>query len=251
MKTLLLPRNGVYAGSLRLVNGPVPMQTKDESDLVPAIEGFPDILLHRQAAANLQVLLRAIGAGGEIVPVSGYRSAQEQTDIYQTSLAQSGEVFTRRFVALPYHSEHQTGLAIDLAQRQADIDFICPAFPNTGVCGAFRKAAPAYGFIERYPAGKEAVTGISHEPWHFRYIGTPHAAIMTQKGLTLEEYLILLHDHPWPNRPLVFQEGEAICKLGYLPAKESGPTVVSFPENAAYTISGDNQAGFIVTCWEN
>ena len=46
-----------------------------------------------------------------------------------------------------------------------------------------------YGFILRYPSGKEYITGIEYEPWHFRYVGTPHSEIMTFKGLTLEEYL--------------------------------------------------------------
>ena len=62
--------------------------------------------------------------------------------------------------------------------------------PYEGICQRFRELAPLYGFIERYPANKEAVTGIAHEPWHFRYVGRPHAQRMTDLGLTLEEYLI-------------------------------------------------------------
>ena len=58
-----------------------------------------------------------------------------------------------------------------------------------GIFGRFRRMAPEYGWILRYPAGKEAITRISSEPWHFRYVGTPHARILSEQGLVLEEYL--------------------------------------------------------------
>ena len=84
---------------------------------------------------------------------------------------ENGEEFTNQFVARPGHSEHQTGLAIDLGLKQPDIDFLRPYFPYKGICQTFRELSTDYGFIERYPAGKEAITGIAHEPWHFRYVG--------------------------------------------------------------------------------
>ncbi len=114
---------------------------------------------------------------------------EEQTQIYEDSLRENGGEFTKKFVALPGCSEHQTGLAIDLGLCKEEIDFICPDFPYEGICQKFRQMAPDYGFVERYPAGKEKVTGIGHEPWHFRYVGRPHARIMTDRGLVLEEYL--------------------------------------------------------------
>ena len=109
--------------------------------------------------------------------------------IYTDSLRENGPEFTAKFVAMPGHSEHLTGLAIDLGLRQPKIDFIRPAFPYEGICQKFRELAPAYGFIERYPKGKEHITGIAHEPWHFRYVGTPYSETMAFKGMTLEEYL--------------------------------------------------------------
>lgn len=83
---------------------------------------------------------------------------------------------------------HETGLAIDVGKELEEVDFICPEFPYEGVCQIFRELAPMYGFIERYPKGKEAVTGIAKEPWHFRYVGYPHARIIQNLGMTLEEY---------------------------------------------------------------
>ena len=141
-----------------------------EQDLIPVHKDYPEILMEREAAEALSRLMEKMDGWKYIVPVSGWRSMEEQQTIYDDSL-------------------RDTGLAIDLGLRQKEIDFIRPAFPYDGICQTFRELAPAYGFIERYPAGKEAITGIAHEPWHFRYVGTPHAEAVTKAGLTLEEYL--------------------------------------------------------------
>lgn len=84
----------------------------------------------------------------------------------------------------------RTGLAIDLGENVPELDFIRPSFPDTGICGTFRARAAEFGFILRYPKGKEAVTGIGWEPWHFRYVGVPFAREIADRGLTLEEYLL-------------------------------------------------------------
>lgn len=161
--------------------------------LVPVHPRTPSILMRSSAAVMLSRLMQDIHGWKGIVPVSGWRSREEQQAIWDSSLQENGLTFTQKYVALPGHSEHQTGLAIDLGLRQEHIDFICPEFPDTGICRLFREKAPDYGFILRYPPGKEHITGISHEPWHFRYVGRPHAQIMEQKGLTLEEYVALIH----------------------------------------------------------
>lgn len=145
-------------------------------------------LMEREAAEALMALLKEIEAGDGIVAVSGYRSEEEQKEVYAQSLRENGAEFTKKYVARPGHSEHQTGLAIDLGERREYVDYIAPEFPYTGLCGRFRENAARYGFIERYPKGKEHITGIAHEPWHFRYVGREHAEAMQREGLTLEEY---------------------------------------------------------------
>lgn len=126
---------------LILVNAKFPMCTAEPSDLASVSAAFPEIMLRQKAQTALQNLLLAIGSGGKIVLVSGYRSYVEQTQIYESSLVENGEDFTKKFVALPGCSEHQTGLAIDLAMNQEVIDFIRPDFPYDGICGEFRKLA--------------------------------------------------------------------------------------------------------------
>lgn len=175
--------------SLILVNGLYPCPADAERDLIPVCADHPDILLEREAVRALSRIMEQLGGWGSIVPVSGWRSSEEQLALYGHSLRENGPEFTEKFVAAPGHSEHETSLAIDLGLRQAEIDLICPAFPYEGICQKFRELAPAYGFVERYPRGKEHITGIAHEPWHFRYVNTPHSEIMAFRGLTLEEYL--------------------------------------------------------------
>ena len=190
-RQLILSQKSTYVENLILVNQAHGYNRKSEDVLIPVLDCAPDILLARCAAESLSRLMAEIDGWRHIVPVSGWRSREEQQAIWDDSLKENGADFTRKFVALPGHSEHQTGLAIDLGLKQEHVDFIRPEFPYSGICQTFRERAAEYGFILRYPAGKESVTGIAHEPWHFRYVGAPHAEVMTEKGLCLEEYLYL------------------------------------------------------------
>ena len=188
MNRLYWKNEMLYDRYLVLVNASHPYSEEKSIRLLPVCPGEPDILLEERAQRQLSLLMEEIGGWEGIVPVSGWRSLQEQQEIFDTSIRESGEEFTRKFVALPGCSEHQTGLAIDLALKKEKVDFICPEFPYTGICQKFRERAAAFGFIERYRREKEVITGISQEPWHFRYVGTPHAEFMERHGLCLEEY---------------------------------------------------------------
>ena len=171
--------------TLLLVNAAHPFSAAPPDDLVPATANA-SVLLRREAAEQLQRALAHIDAGQSILPIDGFRSHEAQAQLYASSLKENGTDFTQKFVAPSGASEHETGLAIDLARNTPPIDPICPHFPEEGICQTFRKIAPRFGFIERYPAGKEQITGIAHEPWHFRYVGTPHARLMTVSGFCLE-----------------------------------------------------------------
>lgn len=248
MKTIYVEKEKIHSGNLLLVNARHPLKGRPNKRLIPADIRFPHILMQQDAANMLQLILEKIAAESFIIPVSGYRSGEEQTSIYENSLAENGVDFTKKYVALPGCSEHQTGLAIDLGLNQENIDFIRPDFPYSGICQSFRDAAPDYGFIERYAKEKETITGISHEPWHFRYIGFPHSKIMAEKGLSLEEYITFLKD--WPREsPLTYRTGkEEEIEIYYVPAV-SAETPVFLEEHPVYQISGNNTDGFIITIW--
>lgn len=234
---------GIHSGLLVLVNAEHPIRRRERPVLAPAAPGS-DVLLDTRAAAMLKGLISRLGAAGEIVPVSGWRSMREQREIWDGSMAENGTEFTRKYVALPGCSEHQTGLAIDLALRSDNIDFIRPDFPYDGICGRFRALAADYGFIERYQAGKEHITGIAAEPWHFRYVGRPHARLMSDNGLCLEEYVELLRSYPYPERLLETRGGVYEADVGFACDKNE----LELPD-APYQISGNNVDGYIYTLW--
>lgn len=236
-------RGGIHSGLLILVNSEHPIQHMERPVLAPVVSGS-DILLDTRAAAMLSGLISRLGAAGEIVPVSGWRSAEEQQEIWDGSMRENGAEFTRKYVALPGCSEHQTGLAIDLALRADSIDFIRPEFPYDGICGRFRALAADYGFVERYKSGKEDITGIAAEPWHFRYVGRPHARIMCDMGLCLEEYVEYLRSYPYPERLLEVRGEIYEAEVGFAGARDA----LGLPD-APYQVSGNNVDGYIYTLW--
>ncbi len=245
MTSLLLPPKAVHQGDLILVNADHPYHPLSPPDLLPV--AGTEILLERRAAQALDRLMSAIGGWEKIVPVSGWRSQAEQQTIWEDSLRENGLDFTQTYVARPGCSEHQTGLAIDLGLQSSHIDFIRPAFPYQGICQTFRQAMAKYGWIQRYPEGKEHITGIGHEPWHFRYVGTPHAAIMAARGFTLEEYIVWLRSFPYGTCRYQDQN----FALSFLPAASHGPTAILLSSNYSYTFSGNNADGFLLTEWGN
>lgn len=242
MSTLLCRQSQVFQGPLVLIGRDHPLRAGAAGDLVPVDDDHPGVLLERQAARLLAACLRRAGGAGAIVPVSGWRSREEQQAIWDETLAAHGADFTRRYVAPPGCNEHQSGLAIDLGKAAPEIDLIRPDFPGDGVCGAFRRLAASYGFIERYRAGKEARTNIAPEPWHFRYVGAPHAHLLEVNGLCLEEYAAFLRESP---RTCRLPGGTA--RVFYVPCR-GAETAVDLPEGCCQ-VSGDNDGGFIVTAW--
>lgn len=243
MSMIKLKIEDIGKGSLVLVNKRFDVKTAAE-ELVPFNESFKNIALSSKANRALHLLLDGIGAGKLIVPVSGYRSFEEQAEIYNTSLNENGSEYTKKYVAIPGASEHQTGLAIDLALNEGEIDFICPRFPRIGICEKFRKAALDYGFIERYKEEKKTITKISGEEWHFRYVGFPHSKIIEERGFCLEEYIEYLKDFAYPDKPLK-SFGYAVY---YIPLSVDETKIEA---EGSFTVSGNNADGFILTVKES
>lgn len=251
MKTLKLLEANIHHGSLILVNPGWPLKAEPADDSLVTVEcGKTPVLLERQAAKMLAKILTTIDGGDEIVAVSGFRTAREQQRIYNRSFRENGRRFTRKYVAIPGCSEHQTGLAVDLAENAATVDFIRPHFPYEGICQRFREKAPDYGFIERYPDGGESITRIAHEPWHFRYVGYPHSRIMTDNRMTLEEYTDYIRQYDYQNERLKFSDNGLRCEIGFIPLRADTAAETAVPEHMAYQLSGNNADGVVVTLWE-
>ena len=139
------------------------------------------------AAAINQLFTDAKAQGISLLGVSGYRSHATQTKLFNNYVRKDGYEKARTYSALPGTSEHETGLAIDVTGE----DGRCAAedcFGGTKEAIWLEEHVAEYGFIIRYPEGKEAITGYEYEPWHLRYVGKSIALEIMNKGITLEEY---------------------------------------------------------------
>ena len=149
--------------------------------------GVDERSLRADTFADLQAMFQDAAADGHELRVgSGYHSYATQAAIYNRYVAQVGEAQASTFSAPPGHSEHQSGLAVDLSSADQTCWLeIC--FRDTPAGQWLALNSYRYGFILRYPEGKETVTGFQFEPWHFRYVGKDLAAALYRSGLTLEE----------------------------------------------------------------
>lgn len=140
-----------------------------------------------EAALALESLFKAAKSDGiTLLAVSGYRDYDYQNMLYKNKVSAAGKKEADKYVAQPGSSEHQTGLAMDvLSNEYGSLD---EGFANTKSYKWLVENCYKFGFIIRYPKGKEGITGYNYEPWHIRYVGIS-ASEITLKHLTLEEYL--------------------------------------------------------------
>lgn len=137
------------------------------------------------ARAYERMSMAAAAAGLPLRVTSSYRSYQNQVSTYNYWVAQNGAAAADTVSARPGYSEHQTGLALDLAADGCALECFARSAQSTWMLAH----AAEYGFINRYPAGLESITGYSAEPWHYRYVGIVTAQDMKSRGIrTLEQY---------------------------------------------------------------
>lgn len=148
----------------------------------------PKMLMRQEAAAALErMFIAARRAGNRLAAVSGYRSYSSQIKLFQYYKKQQGETAANRTSAHPGQSEHQTGLAMDISCASLGYE-LDESFGETKEGKWLAANAADYGFIIRYPKGKESVTGYAYEPWHVRYVGQDVARELRDTGMTLEQY---------------------------------------------------------------
>ena len=226
-------------GLLVLVNGTYAVTDEPyREELACAYRVVPvrvaDMHLRAEALAALDALFDAAAGVGldNLVFSSGFRDEGEQREIYVTSADKS-------FVQPPGYSEHQTGLAADIFA----LGVLEAAMPDSREGKWLAGNAARFGFILRYPAGKEDVTGISYEPWHFRYVGAPHADYCEANGIVYEEYIRALQEtggYEWA------LDGVRWTVL-YVRAEDG---MIKVPGSGEWTASSDNTGGYILTIRE-
>ena len=269
-ESLVLTSDDVHTGDLVLVNYEYEyIFPADEGELVNVYQNKTD---NYSVAYNYYVLdgdvLNVFSAMmGELLEVTGdscilvnstYRSFEDQQNIYNSYLQSNGEEYTKNYVADPGHSEHHTGLALDLTIRYPDGTYVL--MKNYENLGVLNTLCVEYGFIQRYPENKYYYTHINTEPWHYRYVGVPHAYVIAKKSLCLEEYMDFIKDYTVDGEMLLINEaGEfSTCSktnipengylIYYIPENAAGSTEIAIPEGCTdYTVSGNNCDGFVVT----
>ncbi len=219
-----------------------------------------DMKIRRDILPYLRTMLEDLNAASpnlgttkeedRVLITSGYRSTSYQQDLYNKQV-------TDNYVAVPGHSEHHTGYAVDLkvfTSKSATVEFRDDE-------QAWMEANCAdYGFIRRYDGAKFELTGILDETWHFRYVGIPHAKYITENGLCMEEYLQMLREDynietcEAPLTITVSGSGDDAAvdtyEVYYVPVSLDSTTDIPVPKASDVkdvSISGDNMSGFIVT----
>lgn len=255
-RTLWLRKADIHQGCLVLVNRQHPVRRRLEPTALvnAAAAGLSSpegtsVTLTGECLRQLARLIAAAEGQRSIAVMSGYRSRQEQKALYRQSVRDNGADYTARYVALPGRSEHETGLAVDVCKLGETPHPIAPDFPDEGACLMFKRLAARYGFVQRYREDKERLTGISCEPWHYRYVGVPHAEWMEELGMCLEEYIEHVRAFIYEGKRLVRMHGEARSEIYYVRAEKGGRTAVPLPDCDRWSCSGNNADGFIVTAY--
>lgn len=237
-----ITKEQIYKGDLLLVNRDYPVK-KDSirSDIINVnhnselVRGY--VIFDRNLRLSKYVVkkfLNVVDAAGKdgvqhFLMSSGYRDFKEQSKLYK----EMGSDY-----ALPAgYSEHNLGLSLDVGSTQKKME-------KAPEGKWIEENVWKHGFVLRYPKNKSNITGIQYEPWHIRYVGLPHSAIMQKKNFTLEEYLEFLKEEKEISTEV---EGKKYTVSYY---KVSENMKVNVPANKQYEISGNNMDGVIVTVQE-
>ncbi|PFA22195.1 D-Ala-D-Ala carboxypeptidase VanY [Bacillus cereus] len=234
-----ITKEQIYKGDLLLVNKDYPVQEDSiKSDIINVfqntelVRGY--VVLDRSTHLSKDIVkkfLKIVEAAEKegvhhFLISSGYRDFKEQRNLYE----KMGSDY-----ALPAgYSEHNLGLSLDVGSTQMKME---KAPEGKWIEDNVWK----YGFVLRYPKNKSNITGIQYEPWHIRYVGLPHSAIMQKKKFTLEEYLDFLKEKKEISTNV---EGKEYTVSYY---KVSNNTTINVPVNQYYEISGNNMDGVIMT----
>ncbi|MGM7703016.1 cell wall-binding repeat-containing protein [Pseudalkalibacillus sp. Hm43] len=174
----------------------IPASYEPERLVEPNVRFSPNVsendnkrLMNSIAEGHLERLFDAAWNDGmELYAQSGYRSYERQQEIHRYYTREYGEDYADRVSAEPGHSEHQTGLAMDVTSPAVNYQLV-EEFGDTEEGRWVERNAHRFGFIIRYPEGEEDVTGYKYEPWHLRYVGESVARYMKANNKVLEEYL--------------------------------------------------------------
>lgn len=174
----IAPDGSTLIDGILVVNKTIALPSGYDPGLLPETQQAFEAMRSAAAADGITLFIK-----------SGYRSYADQRIVYGDYAARLGQAVADTFSSRPGHSEHQSGLTIDVNLARA-------AFAGTPEARWIAEHAPDFGFVVRYPEGREDVTGYTYEPWHLRYLGQDLATQLTAADLSLEEYLGISSTYP-------------------------------------------------------
>jgi D-alanyl-D-alanine carboxypeptidase len=247
MRQVTMSADDVYNGDLILIDGSHPYKFNDDDLNLTTVSSLKN---DDYTVADLEVSLdsdtiehfntfmedfnEATSLSNNIRIISAYRTYDEQEAKYSQGSAST----------MAGYSEYHSGRTFQLGifPDGEGSNFYSP----DGDYAWIEENACNYGFIERYPEGKEDYTGESEIPYIYRYVGIAHATYMYENNLCLEEYISAIKSYS-SSSPLLVSTADGTYAVYYVAASETGSTSVEVPENSDYTISGNNSDGFIVS----
>lgn len=247
--TIVMNLSDIYSGDLILINSENRYDIPDEIDLVDIKELKTSSY---RVADNVSYVSGTIidalnrmmddfceETGCDTVTViSAFRSYKKQQEILNEYISIFGASEARKWAAEPGFSEHHTGMAVDFGIISSGS---LRSFLGTGIYAWFFDNCNRYGFIHRYPENKTNITQTTYEPWHFRYVGVPHAYFIRHNRLCLEEYIEFIRDFTSDEPYIDTYNGEEYEVYFTMDSE------IHIPFDCEFDISGNNIDGFIVT----
>jgi len=239
----------IFMGDLILINAEHECKFIDgDLDLLSLVQNRNDYYsngdyvtkLDRTTLSKLNEMMEAFAKSQSLETTNifvqdGYRTYQEQLDRHNSGKSRTFEAG---------HCDYHSGRTFDMFRMNDD--GTTPYFTAEGDAAWFADNACRFGFIVRYPEGKDEATGEKARTYTYRYVGAPHASYMHENGLCFEEYIAEVKTHT-KDDPLTVAVDGVVSLIYYVPASEDGDTDVTVPKDKEYTVSGNNFDGFIVT----
>lgn len=180
---MLVNRDNEVKGIDEIISNLIKINIRSKAHVDPTYE----CLLNEETYNNFLILVKEANKIGFDIDIdSGYRSIEYQQKVLDYWISKKGDD-AYKTVALPKHSEHHTGLAIDICVFRGD-EYFCVIDDSLEEVKWIINNAYKFGFIHRYPKNKEDITKFSYEPWHIRYVGLELSMYLYENNLALEEY---------------------------------------------------------------
>lgn len=256
-KTVELSSDDVHAGALSYISSTYKAEYPTTAELVKLygnndnayMLSSADIMVKRDMVQNLNGFIKAFNEAtgkGNIVIWTGYRNADRQQKVYDDYVKQNGEAAAVGKVAKAGESDYHTGYTVGIRVK-VDNGYQHPS--RVDGYSWLLENCHKFGFVERYPADKVNATGFSPDESSLclRYVGQPHAEIMKQKNMCLEDYLTYIKDYKYDSSlQFTSEDGTNYGVYFYPENNELENTLVKVPKESVYTIVGNNMDGFIV-----